>query len=71
MLEPFPEIRDVRCVLRPGVTGLWQIRNRARNTTVMDMIADDAEYIARCSLLLDAKVLMATPWELVRGTGAY
>jgi lipopolysaccharide/colanic/teichoic acid biosynthesis glycosyltransferase len=71
MLEPFPEIREVRCVMRPGITGLWQIRHREFNTSVMDMIADDAEYIAHFSLLLDLQVLLATPWAVIRGNGAH
>ncbi len=70
MLEPFPEIRDVRCVMRPGITGLWQIRNRANNTSVMDMIDDDADYIAHFSLWLDVKVLLITPWVVALGSGA-
>jgi len=71
MMDPFPEIRAARSVVRPGLTGLWQIRNRANNTSVMDMIADDAEYIANVGLLLDLKILVATPRELIRGTGAH
>jgi lipopolysaccharide/colanic/teichoic acid biosynthesis glycosyltransferase len=71
MLDPFPEIRDVRCVVRPGITGLWQIRNRANNTSVMDMLTDDCEYIASFNLLLDLKILLATPLAVVRGGGAH
>jgi exopolysaccharide production protein ExoY len=70
MMEPFPEIRAVRSVVRPGLTGLWQISSRANNTSVMDMITYDAAYIATFSLWLDLKILAATPLELLRGTGA-
>jgi len=71
MMEPFPEIRAARSVIRPGLTGLWQIRSRANNTSVMDMIAHDVEYIATLSLWLDLKIMLATPWEVVRGNGAH
>jgi len=71
MMEPFPEIRAVRSVIRPGLTGLWQTRCRANNTSVMDMIDHDAEYIATFSLWLDLKIILATPGELLRGTGAH
>jgi len=71
MMDPFPTIRSARGVVRPGLTGLWQIRNRANNTSIMNMIADDVEYIAQFSLLLDLKILLATPLELIRGTGAH
>lgn len=71
MMQPYGEIRAVRCVVRPGLTGLWQIRHRANNTSVMQMIQDDVEYIKNLSLLLDFKILCATPGELLRGTGAH
>lgn len=34
MLEPFPEITRNRCRVLPGLTGLWQVRGRKKNTTV-------------------------------------
>jgi exopolysaccharide production protein ExoY len=71
MLDPFPEIRAARCVVRPGITGLWQIRNRVHNTSVMDMLADDSEYIACFNLLLDLRILLATPLVVVHGKGAH
>jgi len=71
MMQPYAEIRAVRCVVRPGLTGLWQIRHRANNTSVMQMIEDDVEYINHLSLLLDFKIFCATPRELLRGTGAH
>jgi lipopolysaccharide/colanic/teichoic acid biosynthesis glycosyltransferase len=71
MMQPYDEIRAVRSVVRPGLTGLWQIRHRANNTSVLQMIDDDAEYILNLSLLLDLKTLCATPGELLRGTGAH
>ena len=71
MMDPFPAIREVRSVIRPGLTGLWQVRSRANNTSVLDMIEYDVEYIAKLSLWLDLKILLATPGELLRGTGAH
>jgi lipopolysaccharide/colanic/teichoic acid biosynthesis glycosyltransferase len=71
MLDPFPQIREARCIIRPGITGLWQLRNRANNTSVMYMLADDCEYIARFNLLLDFKILLATPLAVIRGSGAH
>jgi lipopolysaccharide/colanic/teichoic acid biosynthesis glycosyltransferase len=71
MLEPFHEIRRERCVLRPGITGLWQIRNRAKNTSVLDMWDDDLEYIRNFSLWLDAKTLLATLPAVLSSRGAH
>jgi len=71
MLEPFPEVRAVRSVVRPGITGLWQVRNRVNNTSALHMVRDDAEYIRDFSLWLDCKILLATPIEVMRGSGAH
>lgn len=70
MLEPFHEARAARCAVRPGITGLWQIRNRHNNTHVCHMIADDTEYIRNFSIALDMRILLATPGEVLKGTGA-
>jgi lipopolysaccharide/colanic/teichoic acid biosynthesis glycosyltransferase len=71
MLEPFPEIRRERCRFRPGITGLWQIRNREKNTSVLDMWDDDLEYIQNFSLWLDVKTLLATLPAVLSSRGAH
>jgi lipopolysaccharide/colanic/teichoic acid biosynthesis glycosyltransferase len=53
----------------PGMTGLWQVSGRSR-LSQLEMLALDAEYADRWSLLLDARVLISTPAALVRGDGA-
>jgi len=60
MLEEFPRINSARSVMRPGITGLWQVRRRMKNATVADMIEDDMEYIQRFTLPLDLKIFMLT-----------
>ncbi len=71
MLEPFDSIRAARCAVRPGITGLWQIRNRVNNTHVRYMVTDDAEYIRDFSFWLDLRILWATPREVLKGAGAH
>jgi exopolysaccharide production protein ExoY len=71
MMDSFPEIRRWRCAMRPGITGLWQVRNRLNNTSVLDMVEDDLEYIENFSVILDLKILVATIPAVVRGNGAY
>jgi len=65
MLEEFPKAKAARSVMRPGITGLWQIRARKKNATVADMIADDVEYIQRFNLLLDLKIAWLTLPKIV------
>jgi lipopolysaccharide/colanic/teichoic acid biosynthesis glycosyltransferase len=60
MLQDFSEIRAMRSVVRPGISGLWQVRHRQKNASVLDMVNDDLEYIRDFSLSLDFKIALAT-----------
>ena len=51
--------------MRPGITGLWQVRNRMKNVSVLDMIEDDIEYIRNFSLLFDIKIAYLTLTKIV------
>jgi len=55
--------------VRPGVTGLWQVYGRSR-TKFDDMVRLDLRYCQTWSLLLDLKILFATPKAVVSGSGA-
>jgi lipopolysaccharide/colanic/teichoic acid biosynthesis glycosyltransferase len=56
--------------VKPGITGLWQVRGRSR-TTFDEMVRLDIKYIHEQSLWLDTKILLQTPRAIVLGTGAY
>lgn len=56
--------------VKPGITGLWQVRGRSL-TTFDGMVRLDIQYIRRWSLWLDLKLLLATPVAVLRGKGAY
>ncbi len=60
MLEQYPQLCAARAVMRPGITGLWQVRNRMKNASVFDMIDDDVEYTQTFSLILDVKIVCWT-----------
>ena len=70
MLEPYPEIREKRSRVRPGITGLWQIYARTDNISVLGMVEHDLEYIDKCSLLTDLYILMKTPFAVLGMKGA-
>jgi lipopolysaccharide/colanic/teichoic acid biosynthesis glycosyltransferase len=59
-----------RLAVRPGITGLYQVRRRGR-ASFREMVETDLEYIERMSLRLDLKLLLLTIPVLVRGQGAY
>ena len=71
MLTHLPEFKEIRCKVRPGITGLWQIRDRKNNTSAEFMIEHDTEYIRDYSLLLDFKILASTPGAVLKADGAY
>jgi lipopolysaccharide/colanic/teichoic acid biosynthesis glycosyltransferase len=71
MLKPYPEFKNVRCLVRPGITGLWQIRDREHNTSAEYMMTHDTEYVENYSFFLDVKILAETPIVVLSGRGAY
>lgn len=71
MLDPYPELRRIRALVRPGVTGLWQLRDRTNNTSAATMLSHDIEYIERFNLRLDLWILLRTIPAVVSGRGAY
>jgi exopolysaccharide production protein ExoY len=70
MMQPYPKVRRVRCNMRPGITGLWQIRDRENNTSVIGMMPHDVEYLLNFNVWLDIKILLATLPAVLWGTGA-
>jgi hypothetical protein len=57
-----------RHLVRPGVTGLWQVT--ARGTMPMELCVDiDLDYVRRVSPRLDAWILLRTIPELIRSAG--
>jgi lipopolysaccharide/colanic/teichoic acid biosynthesis glycosyltransferase len=52
-----------------GITGLWQVRGRCE-TSFEEMIALDAEYFERRSILLDIGILVMTVPAVLSGRGA-
>jgi len=57
-----------RLSVRPGITGLWQVKDRDHNSfeTWMKL---DIQYIDQWSLLLDLKILLQTIPAVLRGSG--
>ena len=49
--------------IKPGITGLWQVRGRSR-IRFDDMVRLDLQYVRDWSLWLDIKILLQTPGAL-------
>jgi exopolysaccharide biosynthesis polyprenyl glycosylphosphotransferase len=63
--EGFAEHHFERFLMPPGLTGLWQVTARAKSTfgEALDM---DVEYVRGWSLSLDLRLLLKTPFSLIR-----
>jgi len=57
-------------VVKPGITGLWQVNGRCR-TTFDEMVRLDLQYARSWSVWLDLKILLQTPGAVVAGDGAH
>jgi len=55
--------------VKPGLSGLWQISGRSE-TSYDERIALDVEYVDRCSLLLDLKLICQTVIIVIAKRGA-
>ncbi len=55
--------------VKPGITGLWQVRGRSR-VKFDDMVRLDLLYAKDWSLWLDLEILLRTPGAVVGGSGA-
>lgn len=68
-LENFSPHHFERFLVRPGMTGLWQVTARA-HSTFGEALDIDAGYVRGWSLGLDLWLLCRTPLELLRGRKA-
>jgi len=59
-----------RLVVRPGITGLWQVSGRS-DLSFDEAFRLDLRYVENWSLALDLQVLWKTWSAVIRGSGAY
>jgi len=59
-----------RLVVKPGLTGLWQVSGRS-NLSWEESVRLDLRYVENWSFVLDLQILWKTTWAVFRGTGAY
>jgi lipopolysaccharide/colanic/teichoic acid biosynthesis glycosyltransferase len=71
MMITHPDLAARRCLVKPGITGQWQIKARAHNRSLEDMVQHDLDYINNCSLLNDLRILVATVPVVLTAKGAH
>jgi exopolysaccharide biosynthesis polyprenyl glycosylphosphotransferase len=59
-----------RLLVKPGITGLWQISGRS-NLSWDETVRLDLHYVENWSLALDLSILTRTAWAVLASRGAY
>ena len=59
-----------RLVVKPGLTGLWQVNGRS-DLSWDESVRLDLRYVENWSFALDVQILWKTVSALLRGSGAY
>jgi lipopolysaccharide/colanic/teichoic acid biosynthesis glycosyltransferase len=59
-----------RFVVKPGLTGLWQVSGRS-DLSLEESVRVDVQYVENWSFLLDLIILARTCGAVIRGNGAY
>ncbi|MBR1780953.1 MAG: sugar transferase [Oscillospiraceae bacterium] len=60
----------IRASMKPGLTGMWQVRGRSEITDFNEVVRLDREYIENWSMALDIKILIKTVLVVVTRHGA-
>ncbi|GMW01929.1 MAG: hypothetical protein AMXMBFR84_30650 [Candidatus Hydrogenedentota bacterium] len=66
--ELYDDRKKQRLLVKPGITGLNQVRRRSQST-FDQMFDDDMDYIRNQSILLDIFIMIKTPWVMLFGAG--
>ncbi|MCK4242146.1 MAG: sugar transferase [Dehalococcoidia bacterium] len=69
-VELYEDWHRKRLSVKPGITGMWQVCERA-NLSFDDMVRLDIEYVERQSPLLDSKIMLLTVDTILRRDGSY
>ena len=70
-LAAYDDHHFLRLAVKPGVTGLWQVKGRSSIVDFEEVVTLDREYVENWSLGLDLRILFATLPAVLRRTGAY
>jgi lipopolysaccharide/colanic/teichoic acid biosynthesis glycosyltransferase len=68
--DVYAELVRRRLVVKPGITGLWQINGRS-DLSWDESVRLDLRYVENWSFALDLQILWKTIAVILRGQGAY
>lgn len=69
-LEKYGNSKELLLTVKPGITGYWQVNGR-QEVSYQERVRMDVRYIENWSLWMDMKVLLKTPFKVLRKEGAY
>ena len=71
LVDKYEPWQHVRFTVPQGMTGWWQVKNRAQQKSYDVRVEDDLYYIHNYSFFLDLRILFMTMSAVIRGDGAY
>jgi lipopolysaccharide/colanic/teichoic acid biosynthesis glycosyltransferase len=69
-VDNYPEDYYRRFLVRPGMTGLWQVSGRS-NLDPIESARIDLYYVEHWSPMMDVRILLKTVRVVLDGDGAY
>jgi lipopolysaccharide/colanic/teichoic acid biosynthesis glycosyltransferase len=69
-VEMYDPTAHRRLLVKPGITGLWQVSGRS-NLSWDEAVELDVRYVENWSLALDLSILWRTVRAVIRSAGAY
>jgi lipopolysaccharide/colanic/teichoic acid biosynthesis glycosyltransferase len=69
-LEKYGSHKQLLFTVKPGMTGYWQVNGR-QTVGYEERVRMDLHYIKNWSLALDLKILLKTPYAVLKREGAY
>ena len=66
----YTDYQSLRLIVKPGLTCLWQVRTDRNAVSFAEWVEDDMEYILNASLWGDVKLMLKTPFVMLRGEGS-
>lgn len=65
----YTDYQSLRLIVKPGLTCLWQVRTDRNAVSFAEWVEDDMEYILNASMWGDVKLMLKTPFVMLRGEG--
>jgi lipopolysaccharide/colanic/teichoic acid biosynthesis glycosyltransferase len=64
-VDLYKEHHKKRLLVKPGITGAWQVLTERRNISFDEVVLADIDYISRLNWLLDVKIMLLTIREIL------